>query len=334
MAEELLTTVVGSYPLPDWLGAHPSAEALRDALATVLHTQELIGIDVVSDGELARFDRDHPETNGMIEYFLRPLRNVRTELSRTEERRFRELPHMQYRLKPAGVVEGQLGEGTLNIPRDYELARSLTRAPLKFTVTSPYILAKSVVDRHYKTPQALMIALADIMAHQIAEIDADIVQVDESALTGHPEDASWAIEPLNHIFDSIKNEKALHLCYGNYGGQPTQRGNWADLIGMINRLHIDHLVLESAARDCRELSVFRDLRPDIALGLGVIDIKRVLVETPEQVAHMVERALEIVGPNRIKYLHPDCGFWMLKRNVTDAKLRALVQGRDLFMGRK
>ena len=74
------TTTVGSYPVPDWLVAAPSEQALVDATRVVLATQEQSGIDVVCDGELYRFDINHPETNGMIEYFVRPLENVRSRV--------------------------------------------------------------------------------------------------------------------------------------------------------------------------------------------------------------------------------------------------------------
>ena len=72
-APRIKTTVVGSYPVPDWLAASPSEQALVDAMRVVLATQEQAGIDVVCDGDLYRFDINHPETNGMIEYFLRPM---------------------------------------------------------------------------------------------------------------------------------------------------------------------------------------------------------------------------------------------------------------------
>ena len=75
----LRTTVVGSYPLPSWLAAAPSTPNLRDAILVAVRTQELAGIDVVSDGELSRFNVNHPETNGMIEYFVRPMQGVRHE---------------------------------------------------------------------------------------------------------------------------------------------------------------------------------------------------------------------------------------------------------------
>src|SRR5262245_54876586 len=103
-AARILTTVVGSYPLPSWLAALPSRVNLRYAILVVLKTQELAGIDVVADGELSRFDVGHPETNGMIEFFLRPLGGISAELSRVELEQFRRLPGMGFRTRPAGVV--------------------------------------------------------------------------------------------------------------------------------------------------------------------------------------------------------------------------------------
>jgi 5-methyltetrahydropteroyltriglutamate--homocysteine methyltransferase len=79
--------------------------------------------------------------------------------------------------------------------------------------------------------------------------------------------------------------------------------------------------------------VFRDLRPEIGFGLGVVDIKVTEIESADQIARRIERAEKVLGAERIKYVHPDCGFWMLKRNIADGKIRALVQGRDLHEGR-
>ena len=78
------TTVVGSYPMFDWLAAFPSQQALEDATMVVLKTQELADIDLIADGELYRFDINHPETNGMIEYFVKPLGNVRSDVRRSD----------------------------------------------------------------------------------------------------------------------------------------------------------------------------------------------------------------------------------------------------------
>src|SRR6478752_2635935 len=148
-APSILTTVVGSYPIPSWLAAAPSTGNLRDAVMVVLKTQELAGIDVVTDGELSRFDINHPETNGMIDYFLRPLEGFDRRLTRAEVDHFRRQPGMEFRAQRAGVVRGKLGEGTLDLPAAYALARGLTSQPLRFTVTSPYMLAKTALNTHY-----------------------------------------------------------------------------------------------------------------------------------------------------------------------------------------
>src|SRR4051794_13659477 len=131
------TTVVGSYPIPSWLAAMPSRGNLRDAVLVVLKTQELAGLDVIADGELSRFDVGHPETNGMIDYFVRPLDGVRTELSVSELADFRKRPGMGFRTQPAGIVHRKLDEGRLNLPAAFDFVKGLTTRPLKFTVTSP-----------------------------------------------------------------------------------------------------------------------------------------------------------------------------------------------------
>ena len=126
MDPRIKTTVVGSYPIPEWLAAFPTEQALVDATMVVFKTQESAGIDVVADGELYRFDVNHPDTNGMIDYFVRPLESVRTGFGLTDLKRFREDAGMAFRAKPAGVVEGPIGEGRLNLVDDYRRARALT----------------------------------------------------------------------------------------------------------------------------------------------------------------------------------------------------------------
>src|SRR5687768_453435 len=126
------TTVVGSYPVPDWLAALPSQQALIDATRVVFKTQEMAGIDVFADGELYRFDINHSDTNGMIEYFIRPMSGVRSSSTRVDIAEFARQERMGFRAEPAGVVEGPIGEGTLSLSRDSRRARALTHHPMKF----------------------------------------------------------------------------------------------------------------------------------------------------------------------------------------------------------
>ena len=329
---EILTTVVGSYPAPAWFLTFPNRVHLRDAIMVVLKVQELAGIDVVSDGELMRFDPSHPETQGMIDYFIRPLDGIRTQFTREDIAAFRQEARLHYRTQPAGVVVNKIGVGRLNLPADFEFVRPLTTKPLKFTVTSPYMLAQVLLDRFYGDKQALSWDIAEILRRQVAEIDAAVLQVDEAHLTGHPEDWRWAVQVINHVLGAAKGERAVHLCFGNYGGQTVQKGFWRDLVPFFNALNADHVVLEFARRGYDELEVFRDVKPELKLGIGVVDIKDNEVETPDEIARRIEHAVKVLGTDRIRWVHPDCGLWMLHRSIADRKLFALVQGRNLYLG--
>ncbi|MFP4384122.1 MAG: cobalamin-independent methionine synthase II family protein [Spirochaetia bacterium] len=330
--KSILTTVVGSYPVPVWFSAYPSLPNLQDALRAVMKIQENASIDVISDGELSRFDINHPDTNGMIEYFIRPLGGIRSEISRQDMADFRKHSELSFRMKPAGVVEAKITEGTLDLPGAWELIKPIAAAPCKYTITSPYMLARTLLDRVYNDIRELTLEIAEVLAQQAAQIDAPVIQIDEAHLPGHTEDADWVHEPINRILKAVSGERALHLCFGNYGGQSIQEGTWKSLIGFLNRLDADHLILEFARRGYRELDLFKELKDSIALGIGVIDIKDNRVETPEEIARGIEKSVKTLGAERIRWVHPDCGFWMLSRSIADRKLRALSGGRDLYLG--
>lgn len=332
-APRILTTTVGSYPVPDWLVALPSEQALVDATRVVIATQEKAGIDLVCDGELYRFDVNHPETNGMIEYFVRPLAGVRRKIGLAEWLAFKQAPGLAFRTRPPGIVEAPVGPGSLDLPSACARARALASRPLKFTLTGPHMLAKMLLDAHYKRKAELALAIADVLAEQVKHIDAPVIQVDEANLPGAPDEWEWAAAAINRVLRAIPTTPAVHLCFGNYGGQTIQQGGWGKLIGYLNALHVDHIVMENAHRPPEELEVFKGLRPEIGFGLGVVDIKQTTIESPETIARAIERADKVLGPGRVKYVHPDCGFWMLKRGIADGKIRALVRGRDLYEGR-
>src|SRR5437868_3548128 len=130
----ILTTTVGSYPIPDWLAALPSEQALLDATRVVFDIQRQAGIDLPTDGELYRFDVNHPDTNGMIEYFVHKLGGVRREVGRLDTAAFRAKTEMRFRNKPAAVVIGPITEGVLNLPEDCARAASVAGGLVKFTV--------------------------------------------------------------------------------------------------------------------------------------------------------------------------------------------------------
>ncbi len=332
-APRIKTTVVGSYPIPDWLAAYPTEQGLIDATRVVLHTQEKAGIDVVCDGELYRFDVNHPETNGMIEYFVRPMSGVRTDITFDELVTYRAQQDMAFRTRPPGVVDGPIGGGTLDLPGACARAKALASRPLKFTVTGPHMLAKTLIDEHYGSLPALAQGIAEALAEQVRHLDADVVQLDEANLPGHPDEWEWAASAINTVLDAAQGTPAVHLCFGNYGGQSVQKGTWDKLMRYLNSLHADHIVMEMADRQPKELEAFKELQPEIGLGLGVVDIKRTEIESADDIARKIERAEQVLGAGVVSYIHPDCGFWMLERSIADAKIAALVKGRDLYEGR-
>lgn len=336
MTQTLKTTVVGSYPVPEWLKSSPSPVALEDAIRLILDTQERAGIDVIGDGELGRWDLQRREPAGMVERFVRPMAGVQMGLTRSQRVAFLADPATAYRANAPGVVVDDLSEGNLDLLREYQQAKALTKHPLKFTLTSPYMLAKVVLDDHYHDLERLTMAFADVLASQLKGIDAGVVQIDEPHLPGHPDHSQLAAAAIKRVLDAAEAgvNRAVHLCFGNFGGQMIQIGNYQKLIEFLNQLNCDHVVLETTRRSDREIESLKEIDPRIGLGVGVIDVKDLQVETPDLVAKRIESLAELLGPERLEFVHPDCGLQVLPRLVADGKLRALVAGRDRYLGKE
>ena len=328
----ILTTTVGSYSQLDWLQAGASEQAVIDATQVVINTQRRLGIDLPTDGELYRFDPNHPDTNGMIEYFTRRLGGIRSEIGISDAKAFRQKEEMSFRRKPSGVVIDEIGEGSLDLFTDCSRSASVADGIFKFTITSPYMLARTLLDTYYHDFETLTLAIADALSDQVAELPCACIQIDEANITGNPEDGPIASKAINRILDRMQCEKAVHFCFGNYGGQSIQKGTWAALIDFLNSLHCDHLVLELAHRPKDDFAALSQIDKRIGIGIGVIDVKVNHIESPDEVACRMEEAEKHLGEGRIKWVHPDCGFWMLKRSVADRKIEALVRGRDKYLG--
>lgn len=106
------------------------------------------------------------------------------------------------------------------------------------------MLARTLLDLHYHDFEALTMAIADILAQQVTGLPCACVQIDEANIPGNPKDGPLAVRAINRVLTEIEVETAVHLCFGNYGGQSIQRGSWDALIVFLNSLQVDHLVLE------------------------------------------------------------------------------------------
>jgi 5-methyltetrahydropteroyltriglutamate--homocysteine methyltransferase len=321
--------------VPDWLVALPSEQAVSDATRVVFASQRQAGIDLPTDGELYRFDTNHPDTNGMIEYFVRPMGGTRSVFGRSEVEEFAAKQTMGFRAKPAAIVDEALSEGGLDLLGDCARAADVAGGAFKFTLTSPYMLARTLLDHHYGDFEEMLMALAQVLGAQVKGLPCACVQIDEANIPGNPEHGPMAARAINAVLDQVDEGTArgVHFCFGNYGGQTIQSGAWKPLHDFLNELHCDHLVLELAHRPDGDLDALKGIDSRIQLGIGVVDIKVNHIETSEEIARRIEAVERIVGPNRVRYIHPDCGFWMLKRSIADRKIAALAAGRDLYLGR-
>ncbi|HET6316898.1 MAG TPA: hypothetical protein VFG86_10595, partial [Chloroflexota bacterium] len=298
----LATSVVGSYSVPEWLerlktdyyqrrisGAYLQ-EIHEVAIKAALKDQERAGVDVVSDGELRR-DND-------LDYFLARIPGV-------------EIPHLAktfyydyydaYVRNPLPVDDDS---ATLGLVGDLCFTRDYTDRPVKFSITGPFSLSRRVKNEAYKDQQDLVMAFARILnreAQALAKAGAAILQIDEPFLAGYPEQVQLAVRAINTVYDRVEGPvKAVHVCYGNRYARPVWEGNYDFLFPDILEAEVDQLVLEFARKGYEDLALFKRYpSPPFLLGLGVIDVKSLQLESPEQVSARVKRALQVLPPERL-----------------------------------
>ena len=331
------TTVVGSYPFPDWLGALPSEQALIDATRVVIHTQEQAGIDLVCDGELYRFDVNHPETNGMIEYFVRADgRRAHRQSTFDELVAYRAQPATKFRTRPPAVVEGPIGPGTLDLPQACARAKRLADAAVQVHADRPAHAGEDAATTvTTRTRRSSRMAIADVLAEQVKHLDADVVQVDEANLPGSPDEWEWAAEAINRVLDAVQDARRPCICASaTTAASRSRRAPGRKLIGLSQRAaRRPHRDGDRAPPGGGARGVQATCGRRSASASASSTSSRPRSRPPTQIARAIERAEKVLGAERVKYIHPDCGFWMLKRNIADGKIRALVQGRDLYEGR-
>ena len=147
------------------------------------------------------------------------------------------------------------------------------------------MLARTLLDRHYGDFRELLMAIADTLAAQVVGLPCACLQVDEANVPGNPDDGPMAAEAINRVLCAFAGKTAVHLCFGNYGGQSVHKGTWKALVEFLNTLQVDHLVLEMAHRSEEDLIALKEVDARIRIGIGVIDVKVNHVETAEEVAH-------------------------------------------------
>ena len=329
----LPTTVVGSYPQPDWLvdrqmlGSRlpPRTRALEiwrvapdlleqaqdDATLVAIRDMERAGIDIVSDGEIRResySNRFATALEGM------DLDNPGTALDRTGHPN--PVPRVVGRIRRTRPVE----------KRDVEFLRASTDRTIKATLPGPFTMSQQAQDDYYKDEEELAMALAAAVNEEVRDLfaaGAEIVQLDEPYLQARAEKAEkFALKAINRALQGIEGTTVLHTCFG-YAHIVHNRPKGYPFLEPLADTTADQISMESAQQNV-DLGVLRSLG-EKTLIVGVIDLAdESAVESVELVVNRINNALRYVDAERL-ILAPDCGMKYLPRDTAFGKLRVLAE---------
>ncbi|MCY0860219.1 MAG: methionine synthase [Sulfolobaceae archaeon] len=313
----LPTTVIGSYPRPKWLREairlHKNGkisdeelkEAFDDAVIAVLRDHQVAGVDIPTDGEMRRDE--------MVEYFAERLKGFKFYGP------VRVWGTAYYR-KPS--VVSKIEYTTPLIVDEFKFTKNASYSPhIKITITGPYTIAEWSYNEYYKTKQDLVFDLAKIInieLKKLVEAGATFIQVDEPALPTHAEEVEWAVDAINEAVKGINVKVGVHICYGDY----------SRVLPYTDKLLVDQFALEFANRNFEDLVLLKRFNFDKELGFGVVDVHNRRVESPEEVASAIRKALEYVPPDKL-FINPDCGLKLLPRNIAFQKLVNMVAGTKI-----
>jgi 5-methyltetrahydropteroyltriglutamate--homocysteine methyltransferase len=327
------TTVVGSYPQPNWLIDRERLgdrlpprvrarelwripepyleEAQDDATRLAVRDMERAGVDVVTDGEMRRESYSNRFATALEGV---DLDNPGIALDRTGHQ------------NPVPRVVGPIRRTRPVEVRDVEFLRSITDRRIKITVPGPFTMTQQAQNDHYDDGRALALAYAAAVndeLHDLKAAGADVVQIDEPYLQARQAQArEYAIEAINRALEGIDGETVLHTCFG-YAHIVKDKPSGYPFLSELNDCAATHLSLE-AAQPNLDPEVLRDV-PDKTIVLGVLDLGSTEAETPDVVADRIRRALEVVPSERL-VVAPDCGMKYLSRELAFRKLEAMVAG--------
>ncbi|HZQ12237.1 MAG TPA: cobalamin-independent methionine synthase II family protein [Pseudolabrys sp.] len=335
MATLFPTTLVGSYPQPDWLidrarlskmvprvrmddlwRPDPKQLEARQDEATLLaiRDQERAGLDIISDGEQRR--------ESYSNRFATALEGVDTGNPGSTLNRSGKpipVPRVTARIRRKYPVE----------LRDLQFLRANTKKPVKMTVPGPFTMSKQAQNEFYASDEAMALDYAAAVNEEIKDLfaaGADIVQIDEPWMQQHPNDARrYGLKALDRALDGVAGTVAVHLCFG-YAAVVHDKPAGYSFLPELETCKAAQVSIE-AAQPRLDLKVLEKL-PSKTIILGVIDLSDLTVETPETVAARIRKALPYVAPGRL-VIAPDCGMKYLPHDVAFGKMQAMVQGAAL-----
>ena len=336
----LETTIAGSLPKPSWLAkprmlwapwqfaGEELAEAKRDATLLALKEQEDAGIDIVTDGEQSRQHFVH----GFLEH-IEGVDFTRQVAMGIRNNRYQAL---------LPTVTGPLQRKASVHAVEAGIARAHTKRKLKFTLPGPMTIVDTIADAHYGDKVKLAMAFAGLLNDEARELEAigvDVIQFDEPAFNVYTKAVTeWGIAALHRAAEGLACKTAVHICYGygikaNIDWKASLGSEWRQYEAIFPALaasRIDQISVESAGAKV-PIELLGLLSGKDVL-LGAIDVASERVETPEEVAATIERALPFVPAGRL-FPCTNCGMAPMGRQPATGKLAALAAGAALARDR-
>src|SRR3954470_23441689 len=315
----ITTTVVGSYPQPNWLIDRAKLgskvprvrapeiwriappfleEAQDDATLLAIRDMELAGVDIITDGEMRRESYSNRFATALEGV---DIVNPGTTINRTGAQSV--VPRIVGSIKRKNAIE----------VRDVEFLRRNTTKKIKITLPGPFTMTQQAQDDHYRDEEALALAYAAAVNEELRDLKAagaDVIQLDEPWLQARAERAArYGVKAINRALQGIEGTTVVHLCFG-YAAAVSGKPSGYSFLGQLAECRARQISIE-AAQPHLDLSITRELAPKQVM-VGVIDLGTETIETAEQVASRIRAALKHVPAERL-VVAPDCGMKYLQR---------------------
>jgi 5-methyltetrahydropteroyltriglutamate--homocysteine methyltransferase len=332
----LQTTVVGSYPQPDWLVNREMLskmvprtrvkelwrvpeqylqQAQDDATLLAIRDMERAGIDIITDGEMRR--------ESYSNHFATALEGIDLEHPGEVQARsgVTKVPRVVGKIKRTRPVE----------VRDMQFLRASTDRQAKITLPGPFTMGQQVKDDFYNDPIAMCMDYAAAVneeAHELVKAGADVIQLDEPWLRNNPDEAKrYAVKVINRALEGITVPTVVHLCFGYAAVVPgLSKPTGYSFLPQLADTIAQQISIESAQPKI-DLGVLKDLAPKKVM-LGVLDLNDPGIETPQKVAERIRAGLKFLAPDKLLPA-PDCGMKYLPRATAFGKLKAMAEGAAL-----
>ena len=332
-SKSFLTSVVGSYPQPEWLvdrdlllrrlpprirarelwriPEEDLRQAQDDATILAIRDQERAGIDIITDGEIRRESYSNKVANAF---------------GGIDRRRFGEVAGRTGRRTQVPLVSGLIERTEPIEVRNTEFLRAQTDRTIKMTLPGPFTMAQQAVNEYYSDDESVAMAFAEAINEEIHELfaaGADIVQLDEPWLESRLEQAkAYAVRAINRALDGAQGTTAIHLCFGYAAVVKNKPDGGYSVLRELAETTADQISIE-AAQPRLDLSILATLSDKTVL-VGILDLNDPAIEEPALLARRIRAALEVVPPERL-VVAPDCGMKYLPRAVAFGKLCSMAE---------